>query len=455
MRQIVSVTAAENGADEVRDELAGLVARTNGLAEALGAVLDRVERDGRWPTRVTVRRTSPAVHEALARVFSPRAVRILGDDTVRLDLAALRGSPDALVAALYAAVARIPRSPADEARARAVSLERLLVELGAEARLDVARAWLAAERTAISSGRSTLIERAVASDAARAISFARAVVHCLDAVCELREPVRVQTFAARVVGNSKALRPGGDLHAAVCDALFAHDPRTFALLEEQGVFPSEAAYRAFALEAHGVLFDEAAASVLCFGPLRYRKARHSFDHVAQHAALGESCRLVVQQLRDAELEPPAARRITIFENLAPYLEYVDALVAHDRDDEIVVCSGGQANLAVIGLLRMLARYALPARHLGDLDRSGVLILRSLIKRSGLRIEPTFMDPETHRRFAEQGRPLTAEELARLRSLIAADPPSAPCHALLREIAATKTWIEQEVLSDQVLAQLLS
>jgi hypothetical protein len=78
----------------------------------------------------------------------------------------------------------------------------------------------------------------------------------------------------------------------------------------------------------------------------------------------------------------------------------------------------------------------------------------MIKRSGLRIEPAFMDPATHRQFAEQGRPLTAEELVRLRSLIASDHASAPCHALLREIAATKTWIEQEVLSDQVLTDLL-
>src|SRR5690606_479057 len=109
-----------------------------------------------------------------------------------------------------------------------------------------------------------------------------------------REPIRVQNFAARVLGSSKALRPGGDLFRLLSAALVDHDPRTRRALDEHGIPPHRTTELARALEVNGVFQDEAAASVLCFGPLVYEKRGQRFDQVARHSALGESSRLIVQ-----------------------------------------------------------------------------------------------------------------------------------------------------------------
>jgi hypothetical protein len=219
--------------------------------------------------------------------------------------------------------------------------------------------------------------------------------------------------------------------------------------------PSIAAARRYALEALGIYKDEVAASVLCFGPLVYRKGSERFDHVARHARLGESSRLIQHQLRDAMLERPAARRVTIFENLTPYLDYVDALIDRGIRDEIAVCASGQASWAVVRLIELSARHALPMRFAGDLDRSGVLILRSLRKRTGARIEPLCMGAATHRRFADRGQPISAREATLLTTMLAADPPDAPCHPLLAELDKTGVWVEQEAFAGDCLARVLT
>src|SRR5688572_12113200 len=154
--------------------------------------------------------------------------------------------------------------------------------------------------------------------------------------------------------------------------------------------PHERAARELALEAHGIFRDVAAASVLCFGPLVYDKRGLRFDHVARHAELGEVSRLVVHQLAGAKLAETAIRAVTSIENVPPFLDYVDALVERGCNDELVLCSSGQASWAVVALLRLVAPLAVPIRHAGDLDRTGVLILRSLTTRVGTPIEPLCM-----------------------------------------------------------------
>ncbi len=440
-------------------DLDDLAKRTPGFVEAVARILERIERrDGRMPARMTLP-ASAAVAEALRRVFSPRAVQALGDAQVRLELTTYlrdrgEGAEDALVRALYAVAGREPRDPAGDARAMRLALERALVDLEARARTNVSREFAHAQRAALGSadgGALALRAGEIGVDAATAL--ARDVVRCLDAVCEIVEPIRAQTFAARAMGSSKALGRSGDLFRWVSDALVTHDPRTSVLLDEEGVPPTAVAMRANALEVNGVLFDEAAASVLCFGPLVYVKRGERFDSVARHASLGESSRILVQQLRDTVLERPPARRVTVFENLAPYLDYVDACVARGRADEIVLCSGGQANGAVVGLLRRIAAHAIPTRHAGDLDRSGVLILRSLAKRSGAKIVPVHMDAVTHRRFVSRGQPISDAERGRLAALVHEDDANAASHDLLREVLVTATWIEQEAFADDVLEEL--
>lgn len=440
-------------------DLQTLMRDTPGLREAIDSLLERAERRGGSLPRQMTLRVPPAVGDALRAIFSHRAVRALGDGSVRLDLAVfLRDQgPDAevgLVRTLYAAASRMPRDPVADARATRRALDQMLVDLAAAVHCDAAVESLRVWREEVASDEhSKLYTHASEQGAAATTRLVLDVVRCLDAIAQLTEPIRVQTFAARALGSSKALRRTGELFRWVSEALVAHDRHTQARLDEYGVGPLAA--RASALEVNGVLFDEAAASVLCFGPLTYVKQGSRFDQVARHAAFGESSRLVLQQLRDITVLPPPARRITIFENLAPYLDYVDACVAARRNDEIVLCSGGQANLAVVDLLHRLAAHGLPVRHAGDLDRSGVLIARSLMKRSGAKIDLCLMDPATHRRFAGLGARLSEEEGGRLTQLVRADDAKAPGHALLREILATRVWIEQEAFADEVLADLIA
>jgi hypothetical protein len=50
----------------------------------------------------------------------------------------------------------------------------------------------------------------------------------------------------------------------------------------------------------------------------------------------------------------------------------------------------------------------------------------------------------------RGIEMSAGEAQRLAALVARDEPNAACHALLREIATTGVWIEQEIFSDACL-----
>jgi hypothetical protein len=395
------------------------------------------------------------VSDALRRVFTARCVEATGQDRVRIDTVAFvrasRRAERELVSALYEALGRAPRDRVAETRALRSRLEIGLTDLAAVARRPGSRAFLAAEVQSLGDPGSAFAARAARDGIERLLRLAGDVVTCIDALADVRDPVRIQNFAARVLGSSKALRAGSDLWRALSTALVDHDPATRAALDEQGVPPHRRTEIARALDVNGVYQDEVAASVLCFGPLVYSKRGQVFDQVLRHSALGESTRLIVHQLRDALLDPSRARRATVFENLTPYLDYVDDCVRRGVGDEIVLCSGGQASWAVIAVLRGFARAKVSVRHSGDLDRSGVLILRSLERRSGVRIEPLLMDASTHRRFAARGKPLSTDERRHLERLVSSDPPDALCADLLRAILDTDTWIEQEQFSDELLA----
>lgn len=72
-----------------------------------------------------------------------------------------------------------------------------------------------------------------------------------------------------------------------------------------------------------------------------------------------------------------------------------------------------------------------------------MCLGSLARRAGVAIAPWHTDAATHRRFVALGRPCTDDERARIAQLVAADDPGAVGHDLLRELAITGMWIEQE------------
>ncbi len=456
-------------------DLGQLCRQEPSLALALGQMLDRLERRGKWTRTITLP-PAPGLEAALRTAFSGPAVKRIAHG-ILLDLRCARAAlPATAVAAtavagavpvpgrdeepgadsfarvLYSAIGRPPRDPRRESLERDLAIERALGDALASASTEASRSWARAELRALRRGQSEIARGRHAPSVA--MRLARDVVRTVDAAIAVEVPVRIQTFSAKVLGSSKALRPPGDLFRLASAALHDHDAATRELVELMGVPASLRAARSLALEARGVYRDEVAASVLCFGPIVYVKQRERFDDVARHAARGESSRLVQHQLRDAVLEAPRARRVTIFENLTPYLDYVDELVRRSVRDEIVVCSSGQASWAVVRLIELCARHGLPMRHAGDLDRSGVIILRSLVRRTGARIRPLCMGPATHRRFAARGQPITDAEKAALRDLLARDPEDAAGHDLLREIARTGVWIEQEAFADECLARIV-
>jgi hypothetical protein len=447
----------------MQNDLAALCREHPSLASALSTILDRCERRGRLPRSITLA-PDPGLELALRAVFAgpavKRATRGLRLDLSRAAAALPRSEPAAdpeaeLTARLYEAIGRAPHDPRRAALEERLALSRALSDQLAVSKHEASRRWLVLELDLLARGGGDLALAARARGLPVAERLARDVVRVMDAAVEADAPVRIQTFSAKVLGSSKALRPGSDLFKIASAALYELDPGTRELVHLQGEPSSRASARNQALEARGVYRDEVAASVLCFGPIVYRKGRERFDHVARHAALGESSRLVQHQLRDAVLERPAARRVTVFENLTPYLDYVDALVMREIANEIVVCSGGHATWAVVRLLELCAQHALPTRHASDLDRAGIYILRSLARRTGARVVPFCMGVSTHKRFVDRGQPITDAERAAVKQMLATDRADAPCHALLAEIARTGVWIEQEAFADDCLEQVLA
>jgi hypothetical protein len=145
-----------------------------------------------------------------------------------------------------------------------------------------------------------------------------------------------------------------------------------------------------------------------------------------------------------------AERILSIENETTFNDYVEWLRARSRD-EIVLLSEGQANWAVVRLVSLLAAAApdVPIVHWGDLDRFGVLILRSLRQRTGLPIQPWLMDAPTFERFAHLGLPLPDGELEEIDSLLAKASPEVGAD-LIGAIRDAKRWVEQETVAEEVL-----
>ncbi|MBI4508096.1 MAG: DUF2399 domain-containing protein [Deltaproteobacteria bacterium] len=429
-----------------------LVESTPALGEILGAILDRRERLGKIPARMTVRCPEACVGP-LRDLLSARAVVAVGDGKVRLDLGLASGSL-ALDAILYGALGRTPCDPVAEEAQRISRLVAAMDEVSLGARSQAARSWLATERATAERAVGDLVAIAKSQGVDVAAEEARLIARCIDAALDNDSPIRLQNFSARVAGHSKALLSGSERFYRLGQALYEHDLATAREVHFLGdpVSPRDAFRKA--LEVHQIFRDEAALIVLCFGPLVYEKDGQRFDHVARHARLGECSPLTLAQLRGAKLSDASIDRVTILENQATFLDYVEALHVRGIDREVVILADGQANWAVISLLRALAARRIPMRHSGDLDRSGVLILRSIGRRVGASITPFYMDVETHRAYANHGRPLDPEERERLRALLTTDGESEPAHQLLREILCTGRWIEQEAFAhDAILGSL--
>jgi len=265
------------------------------------------------------------------------------------------------------------------------------------------------------------------------------------------QPVRLANFARRATGSTKGLRPGGHRYVRMADALLRYLPELAAGVAAEG--PHEPAdRRRLALERLGIFRNETPIDVLCYGHLVLEKRGRRLAAPAIHRELAEPCRLLLLHLRDAQVVEMRAERVVSIENETTFNDYVEWLAASGRD-EIVLLSQGQANWAVVRLLRLLAGTApgLPLAHWGDMDRYGVLILRSLRRRTGLAVEPWRMDLPTFERFQEAGLPLPDGERAEIESLLAASPEEVSAD-LLRAIRDAGRWVEQETVAEELLSR---
>lgn len=435
------------------ERIRGLVRDTPGLALALSTILDRKERSGRLPLRLTLK-TSSTCASALRALLSARAVAPKGEGQIVLHLGvadrALRvREPAGLDALLYRVLERAPRDPATEEAQLRARLDVELAALSSGCRTEGARSFLASEREETRGGTGESHTLALARGVDEAATEARRLILCIDAAAVNRSSIRLANFSARVLGDSKALLPGSDRLRRLCTALLRHDVFTAAEVAYLGDGAGPKVMQRLVLEVNEIHRDESAVSVLVFGPLAYEKQGQRFDQVARHATFGDPVRLTLGQLRGARLPALDADRVTVIENQTPFLDHVEGLARRGAGRELVVLSEGQASSATVALLKLVSRAAVPIRHAGDLDRSGVLILRSLSRRVGAVITPWGMDVATHRRYAERGRPLDAGEAERLRVLLAGDEAAATGHELLAEIARTGRWIEQEVFFEEL------
>jgi hypothetical protein len=353
-----------------------------------------------------------------------------------------------LLEVLYSACGRIPRN--------------LLAEEEALGRAAAARAMgLAAGR----SGAAALFLRDTAGGLERrqgafyrlaceeGLEWLERELDLLSRSIELAErndgPVRLANFSRRAAGTTKALRAGSPRYMAVADALLRHLPGLAGRVEAER--PADpAARRRLALEFLNIFRNETPVDVLCYGHLVLEKQGRRLDSPARCRELGEPVRLLLLNLRGAEILEARGERVVSIENETTFNDYIEWLNRKGRE-EIVLLSEGQANWAVLRLLGLIARAAPALRfhHWGDLDRFGVLILRSLRLRSGIPIEPLWMDVPTFERFLGEGTPLEADEKREIDADLAASPDGIGA-GLLRAIRDSGLRVEQEAVAEGVL-----
>jgi hypothetical protein len=439
-------------AETLRRQMAGDPA----LRKAVHTLLDRCDREGEFPRRVTYRCASPEERDALIRLLSGAAVKTVPGDPLaaRLDLGRAHEMLQAegggsLRDLLYAASARTPRNIRAE-RSDLAARASVFAEELARRYAGAAASYLAEAASRLSRGRGALFEEAEARGLPRLTEELDRIARCIALAEGNDSPIRLANFSRLATGSTKGLRAGDSRYGTVADALLAFVPGLAEKVEAEG--PRDASERRrLALESVNIFRNETPVDVLCFGRFLLEKGGRTLHDAAVHFELDEPVRLLLLHLRGARAKEVRAERIVSIENETTFNDYVDR-VRETGSEEVVLCSQGQANWAVVRLLMLLAEAApsVPMFHWGDLDRSGVLILRSLRRRTGLPIEPLWMDVPTYRRFAESGLPLRAEEKKEIDAVLRASGDGTGSE-LLAAILEKGKWIEQETVADGVLA----
>jgi hypothetical protein len=431
------------------DLISGLraqLARDGAMRAVVEALLDRCDRAGSMPGQITISGRPRAEADAAISLFSASAVRVTPSGSIRIDLARAdarlraEGSPG-LARVLYAAAGRSRRNLRNETAALGAAAADIAAALERR-RTGAASSYLREIAGRLAGCRGEFFALAQSKGLSKLEEELDTVAGCIEHAEHNDSPVRLANFARHTTGSTKGLRAGDRRYTRVADALLAFVPGLAGKVAAEGL-RDPVDRRRLALECLNIFRNETPVDVLCWGHFILEKRARRFDAPALHHELGEPCRLLLLHLRDARVAAVRGERIVTIENETTFNDYIELLREQGRE-QIVLLSEGQANWAVVRLLRLLSEAApeLPLAHWGDMDRFGVLILRSLRRRTGLPVEPCWMDEATFTQCLPAGLPLPPGEREQIEALVAAAPEETAA-GLLRSIAAAGIWIEQE------------
>ena len=419
------------------NDLTEKLKKSAGLRRFVESLLDRIDRIGNIPGSFSQPAITAADAEAVKWFFGPLCVSVNGDK-VSLNLKNIAGGPDEFIARLYQALGRTRLNLKEENRSLAGSVEELLKKFAAD-ESAVLKDYLSSELEKLAHGRGELLSMARQQGIAALESHLVGLRNGLSFLAKCSEPVRLSRFGLEVSGDTKSFRSGSPLLKTFARLLYQ-----FSTAIRQEVDLSEpqndSEKMRLTLEQAGLQLDGSANQFQVYGNLVFSKQNELFDYVKKHAALGEPVVLTCAQLAKAKIaEVP--RQVVTIENETTFFEYAQK---SDPSKELVICTMGQANRLLVKFLEQLKDFVDSFHHWGDLDRSGVLILDSMRRRSGCDIRPLKMDAETFLTNKAKGQALSEEEKSRLESLLQRRPDII-CNELLRSILAHRLWIEQENL----------
>jgi len=407
------------------------------VAQFVAALLDRVDRHGKPPAVFSMRVGDCADVDSIRLFFGHEFVKADASGKITLNLSRyLAHLPDALDC-FYAALNRRPRNLRQENDDLLARLLKVVDGFAGDGLNSVFSAYLADERIKMQSGRGDLHALAKKSGCAAVKQHLNCLQRGLTAIYADETPLRLSHFSRAVTGDTKSCRVGTLLLRQFADLIYAYDTAIRNEVDLLDAVGSEQRQRAV-LDLTRLQIDGSATRILVFGDLVFSKGGRRFSYVAEHARLGEPVLLTRAQLVDAIVER-APQKLVSIENETSFYDYVEQA---DVERELVVCSMGQANRLLVRFIKDLAGHAHEFMHWGDLDRSGVLILDSLRRRTGLDIRPMLMDQVTFERHRELALPLAGSERDQIASLLQRRPDII-CADLLKSIINANAWLEQE------------
>jgi hypothetical protein len=407
----------------------------------LSSLLDKIDRTGKPPQTFSMPAKSLPEPDSIRLFFSHALTRLDSKNNVKFNLKNYLEKFPGAIENFYIAMQRQPQNlEALKVERTEATLDKIDLFIANINKLDgfaPFRLWLLDERKKARQGKGELFRITRNSGPAELHKLLEQLQRGFTALHESEQPLRLSHFGLAITGDSKSCRTGTPLYRRFAEILSTYDQYIKDMIEFLSPDSTTERQRA-ALEQTRLIIDGSATQLLVFGNLVFRKNGCDFSYVADHARSVEPVLLGWQQLSSSEIlvAPP---QVMTLENETSFYDFI----AHaDPSEYLVICTMGQANRMLIRLLQQLQFFCRHFSHWGDLDRSGVLILESMRRRSGIDIKPFKMDVGTYAENLEKGLPLSAAEKERLASLLKTEP-AIICKDLLREILRHQLWIEQE------------